>query len=358
MMDVSEFSKKYGIASQSIDKIVDQWILEKRVSDFLGTEIFAGVMISDLMMGDQLVDTVPPDVKDAFFNLMGDQADTRSEIETMILEKAHVSRESVIGLMNKIQGQLGEDTFKKTVGASAELATSGSQEGWDVAVHHHDFTQYVQVKVYQDANQAVEALKELQDKVDSGVIHDGSHVVHAIDFAVNSDIYADVSKKATELGLSAKVLDLGATHGQLRDQLTQAVDHVANAPLQHFFGELLQGVVASAALQTAANAFLVYKGAKDRAMAAEDTTYSTLVSAGGLSVAHITDQFLCHALMFAGLEKAAAFLSGPPGAVVVLGVGIGARGLLRRIADRRHVARRFAAGNIELQQLVERVASI
>jgi hypothetical protein len=356
MTTIEQFAEKHGAKARPIGEVVDRWILEKRIGDFLGTEVFGGIMIADLMVGDRLVDTVPPDVKDAFSHLMGAEVATRAEIERLIVEKAHNSREAVMGLMNKIQGQLGEDAFVRAVGHTAELAPSGSQEGWDVAVHHHDFTQYVQVKVYQDANPAVDALKELQAKIDAGVIHDGSHVVHSIDFAVNSDIYDEVSHKASESGLPTHVLNLGVTHDALRDHLNQTVDHVAGAPLHHFFSEILGGVETAAALNAAANAFLVYKGAKESAAAVEDTAYSTFVSAGGLLAAHATDALLAHALMFAGLEKAAAVLSGPAGAVVILGVGMGTRGLLRRVANRRHIARRLDAGNLALVKLAERMA--
>jgi len=98
------------------------------------------------------------------------------------LKSSHDSPQALTGLLNKIQGQLGEDAFVKAVGHSAHLAPSGSQEGWDVVVHQHGVDQYVQVKVYIDANQAVEALKELQTKIDAGVLHGGGHVIHSVDF--------------------------------------------------------------------------------------------------------------------------------------------------------------------------------
>lgn len=357
MTSIEAFAAKYDDRGRPINEVVDCWLLEKQISDFLGTQVFSGVMIADLMVGDRLVDIIPPDVKDGFYHLMGAQAATRADIERIILEKAHDSPEAVMGLMNKIQGQLGEDAFVKAVGHAAHLAPSGSQEGWDIVVHHHDFSQYVQVKVYSDPYEAIEALKDLDEKVDAGQIHDGADVVHSVDFAVNSDIYENVSHKASELGLQSHVLNLGATRDELRSQLDQAVDHVSGAPLHHFFSELLVNVETVAALHAAANAFLVYKGAKEMAAAIEDTTYSTLVSTGGLLAAHGTDALVVHAFMFAGLEKAAAILSGPGGTLIILGVGIGVRGLLRRVADRRHVARRLHSGNIRLSNLAEAVAA-
>lgn len=358
MTTIEQFATKHRAHARPIEEIIDRWLLERRIHDFFGTAIFGGITIGDLMIGDRLVDTIPPNVKDAFSDLMGAKAATRVDIERLILEKAHNGRESVMGLMNKIQGQLGEDAFVRAVGPSANLARSGSQEGWDIVVRHHDYTQYVQVKVYQNANQALEALKELQAKIDAGAIHDGRHAVNSIDFAVNSDIYDEVSQKADELGLSTKVLNLDVTHDELRDQLNQAVGHVAGAPFRHFFSEVLTSVGTAAAINAAANAFLVYKGAKESAVAVEDVTYSTLISAGGFLAAHTTDAVAIHALMFAGLEKAAAILSGAPGAVAIFGIGMGARGLLRRIADRRHIARRIEAGNLALMKLGEKIGCV
>jgi hypothetical protein len=357
MTTIDHFAETYHGDARPVDEVIDRWVLEKRVADFLGARILGGVMIADLMVGDRLVDTIPPDVKAGFFHLMGDQAATREEVAQIIIQKAADSREAVVGLMNKIQGQLGEDAFVRAVGHAAALAPSGSQEGWDIVVHHEGFSQYVQVKVYKNANKAIQALNELQQKVDAGQLHDGAHVIHSVDFAVNADIYDDVSRKASELGFRAHILNLGVTRDDLRDHLNQAVDHVSGAPLHHFFHELLGGVESSAALHAAANAFLVYKGAKEAAVAVEDAAYSTLVSAGGLLAAHATDALAVHAAMFAGLEKAAAILSGPAGAVVIFGVGMGARGLLRRIADRRHVAKRLRDGNARFLELVETLAS-
>lgn len=356
MTTIDHFVEAYHGDARPVDEVIDRWVLEKRVADFLGAGILGGVMIADLMVGDRLVDTISPDVKAGFFHLMGDQAATREEVAQIIIQKAADSREAVVGLMNKIQGQLGEDAFVRAVGHAAALAPSGSQEGWDIVVRHEGL-QYVQVKVYKNANRAVQALNELQQKVDAGQLHDGAHVIHSVDFAVNADIYDDVSRKASELGFRAHILNLGVTRDDLRDHLNQAVDHVSGAPFHHFFHELLGGVESSAALHAAANAFLVYKGAKEAAVAVEDAAYSTLVSAGGLLAAHATDALAVHAVMFAGLEKAAAILSGPAGAVVIFGVGMGARGLLRRIADRRHVAKRLRDSNARLLELVEALAS-
>lgn len=149
-MTIQEFVANYPIPSRPIEAIVRRWVAEKEVRDFLGATVIAGVTVADLMTGDRLVDTLSPDVKGAFRNLMGPGADTREEIERLILEKIELGDASVLGLINKIQGQLGEDTFVRLVGSAAQLAASKSQEGWDVRVGHAEPFKYVQVKVYED----------------------------------------------------------------------------------------------------------------------------------------------------------------------------------------------------------------
>jgi len=132
-------------------------------------------------------------------------------------------------------------------------------------------------------------------------------------FAVNSDIYEEVSQKAHDLGLHTHILSLHATQKDIRESLNAAVDHVGVAPLHHFFGELLGSGVTAAALNAAANALSRIQGCQGGGRGIEDTVYSTIVSAGALLAAHATDALAVHALMFAGLEKAAIILSGPIG---------------------------------------------
>jgi hypothetical protein len=100
--------------------------------------------------------------------LMGSVADSREEIERLILDKVDIGDAAVVGLINKIQGQLGEDLFVHEMGSSAQLAESGSQAGWDVRVGYEDAFRYVQVKIYEDANAV--PLDSLKDKLQAGTI--------------------------------------------------------------------------------------------------------------------------------------------------------------------------------------------
>jgi hypothetical protein len=351
---IEEFVQKYPSPTRPVSKIVQRWIVQKELRDFLGMPIMAGVTTLDVLVGDRLVDTLSPEVKQAFTELMGTRADTRAEIERLILEKFESGEEAVLGLMNKIQGQMGEDIFVQLAGPVARLAPSKSQEGWDVRVEHGDHLQYVQVKVHEDPNGVVEQLESLQQKILDGTLRDGDAPIARLDIAVNSEIYAEVKERAVELGYPGQILDLGETRMMIREGLSESFEHT-QAPFEHFFGELLGDALNPAIVHALANAFLLYKGAKDRRTAVEDTLYSAGLSAGGLLAATTVDQLLGHGLFLLDLHDAAALLSGPVGGFLLLGVSMGSRALLIRILDRRFVVVRLAAGNDHLAALIPKV---
>ena len=343
-MTIQEFAVKYGEAPKPIHSIVDQWVLEKRVDDFLGTALTGGVVIADLLEGGRLVDSIPAEVRVAFKELMKGDADTVDEIKAHLLEKIANGKTSLDGLRRKIQGTMGELAFKDNT-SGAELALSGSQRGWDVRVPRgSDEFQYVQVKVYEDAGGVVRKMQQVQEELESGLIKDGEQVIRSVDFAVNEDIYDDVRQMAIERGIPCQVLRIGKRHEHITDALDEAVECAGEAPLENFFEELMGGVCTGAALHAAVNGFLVWKGAKEEEEAIEDTVYDSLITAGGLFSAYIAE-----AVLLAQLESAAAVLASPLGAVVLTGVAIYTRAVLRRLADRRHVAKRLMLGNQKLK---------
>lgn len=355
-MSMDAFARKHPTPAQGIDTVVRRWIAQREVRDFLGTPILAGVTMLDLLMGDQLVDTLSPEVKQAFTTLMEGKADSRAEVERLILDKIEQGQESVVGLMNKIQGQMGEEVFVRLAGPAAHLADDKSQEGWDVFIDRGDHPQYVQVKVYEDADGIGQHLKALQEKLLAGTIRHGETPITRLDIAVNSEIYDEVRANAEALGYPGEILDLGETRGVMREALEQSVDHV-QAPFEHFFAELFGDALQPAVLHAMANAFLLYKGAKDRRLAVEDTLYSAGLSAGGLFAAAGTDQLLGHGLLLLDLQDAAALMSGPVGGILLLGVSLGTRAVLRRILDRRSVVRRLTTGNSHLAALCTRLSA-
>jgi hypothetical protein len=119
-----------------------------------------GVMVADLFIGDPLrLADLPPlsqEFRSAFSELMGSKADTYEEVRNLILDKAEKGESSVFGLMNKIQGQFGENLFVTASEGKGSLANLGNQESWDISVNHGDSIQYVQVKVYEDPDGVME----------------------------------------------------------------------------------------------------------------------------------------------------------------------------------------------------------
>src|SRR5262245_17401740 len=160
-MTIDEFAAKYPATGRSAETVVRRWVIEKKVRDFLGLPALGGVTIADLLLGDKLVDTLSPEVREAFSHLMEGAADTRAEIERLLVEKIDLGGGALLGLINKVQGQLGEDAFVRLVGSAARLAGNKSQEGWDVRVGLEPPFEYVQVKVYKDADAVVDHLARL-----------------------------------------------------------------------------------------------------------------------------------------------------------------------------------------------------
>lgn len=188
-----------------------RWMLEREVKEFLGFAVGGGVVLGDLLMNSDPEGKISPELLHGFQNLMGDKADTLPEIESILTDKLLLGDESVLGMINKIKGQIGENYFVDAahgMGLEAHLANSGSQEAWDVALGDglHGAKQYVQVKTYESADAVIHHMQIVADKVTAGIVTDGDTIVHAIDFAVPQDIYDEVVQKAAALGLSAHVI--------------------------------------------------------------------------------------------------------------------------------------------------------
>ena len=58
---------------------------------------------------------------------MRSSVSSREEIERLIVAKIELGDESVSGLINKIQGQLGEDIFTRAIGSSAQLQRAAAK---------------------------------------------------------------------------------------------------------------------------------------------------------------------------------------------------------------------------------------
>ena len=201
-MSIKNFKKKYSSSKKkAIDTIAQKWKKEKLADDFLGTEIMTGVLVSEFIVEGTHLSHVKldPEVKEAFSELMSGKVDSYTELRGLVVDKFDKGEKSVEGLINKIQGQYGENVFIENVGDGAELATSGNQEGWDVKIPREGFDEHIQVKVYKDADGVIEKMKEVNEKVLGG--KDEFENIDQINFAVNSDIYKSVKEAAEASGL-------------------------------------------------------------------------------------------------------------------------------------------------------------
>ena len=209
----------------------------------------------------------------------------------------------------------------------------------------------MQVKVYETAGAV--PLEHLKERLVTGAVSDHGQIIDHLDVAVPSDIYDEVRERALEIDYPGEIRNLHVTHDDIRDQLVDSVHNVEYG-LGHFFTELVGDVAVPAAMHAAVNGFLLYKGAKDRRAAVEDTLYSSGVSAGGIIAAHTVDQVLGHALIALDFQDAAAIIASPAGGILILAVGMTTRAFLRRIANRRFVVERLEASNEGLASLIER----
>lgn len=315
-MDIRTFCEQYGQRRRPVDDVLGKWRVEQ-VDSFLDNLVASGVLLSDLVIGDGLRDQISPELLEGFA-----KADTYDEVREILHEKLALGDKSVAGLVNNIKGRIGENTFAKEVGPRARLAEFGNQEGWDVAIDHTHGTQYVQVKMYKDADGVLRKMRDVQEKVDKGVITDGEEAVNHIDFAVPSDIFDEVKNAAlndTTLR-NIKVIPIPMTAGEAAQIVEKGVDNVGPQALEHFFGELLGDIAMAGSLHAAVNGFLMYKGAKEFEEAMADTAFATAISAAGFTAAMVTEFIL-----------EASRLGGP----ACILVGVGTRAFLSRVARSR-----------------------
>jgi hypothetical protein len=356
MRTIHEFLEKHKLCeSKPINLTIKKWVNEKKVDDFLFHSVGGGIIVADLLLGDGLIDqdAIAPEVLAGFKNLMKEKADSLEEVRAIFFEKMNNGEESLAGLINKIQGQLGEDQFVDAVGSAAQLANSGSQEGWDVAIDRGDFNQYVQVKVYNDADEVIERILETNQKVAAGFISGNGEIVERIDFAVNDEIYSEVKSRVEEMGLPNEIFDIGASRESIRLSLDQAGEVVGASPFEDMFSEFLGDTLTAAAIHTAAQGFLYWKGAKTSELAIEDAVYGTAISGVGIGAS-----MLFEAVVISEIETASFFLLGPLGAVCTVGAGMGAKAVFKRLTDRRFTAKRLILDNGQLEKLIHSFSSL
>ena len=362
-MTAKEFLERYGASDRKLKDVLHKWSLEKEVDSFLNTRLAEGLLIADYFSNGEMYDqlakklTIPDELSAALKQLSKEELDTVSEIRDRFISLNEKGEASVRGFMLKAQGQLGEDAFLASVGDTAKLAESGSQEGWDVLINGEDGPRFVQVKVYEDADAVIRKMKEVNERVLAGEITGPEDViVTQIDFAVSDNILEEVQRAAEELELPNKVMGIGASRDSIRAILEEGRDNCLNEELLlelgagEFFQELLGSTATYGLTFMALNGLLVYLGAKEREQWAEDTFHQSLAGIAGATAATVAD-----VIFLTRLEAAIGVLGAPIGLGGVLLVGMGTRAFVRRLSDRRFVAKNIVEGSKSIEQMTKRM---
>jgi hypothetical protein len=334
-MNIDQFVTQFSGESKGIDDVLRQWQFDE-LDELVGTLqsqhdqfVGAAVIVGDAVYGGTLLDQISPELQQAFVNLMGKRADTYSAMRKILLDHSchgdgafrAFDDPHVVGFVNKIKGQIGENLFQHHVGSAAILAESGSQEAWDVAVKQADgLHHYVQVKLYADPHKVVRHMVKVHQRVlDGGLAGVDQETVSHVYFAVPENIKDDVQRLvAGHDGLSDMLYDktIPISAHDAAGLVSEGISNVGPDQLSHFFYELLGGAVAAGSLHTVVNGFLWYKGSKDFSAAFADAMASTAISTSGIAMGLIAET-LCNSVIFSGA------------------VGVGGRFFLGRMAKSR-----------------------
>jgi hypothetical protein len=321
------FAEQHGT-----DKIFRRWLLEKEVQDFLHLNVTGGIILVDVLTGHGMLDTISPQLLAACKNLMGDKIASADQINQMLVDRMMEGDASVLGFINKIKGQIGEDVFVDTAnhaGLSAHLADLRNQEAWDVAVTSHDgVTEYIQVKTMASPDAVIEHMKSVAAKVAEGTIKDGANgaTVHDISFAVPEDIFQAVHDKALAAGLATKVISFPLPAADAAQMVQDGFDNAAYLGLGNFFQQLAGGMLTATVLHSLVHAYLLHKGACKAENMLGEVSSKVALSGGGIAAGLGMESLL------KGLGVATGSL---PAVAVIMATSLSVRGLLRRIASRR-----------------------
>ena len=357
-MDADRFCKEYeakGTCIRPINDVIDSWDNQGKLrtaDDFLGMEALIAVLVADAAMGDGLLDQISPELLEAFTARRGEGLDSYDEIRAYLQEMLARGEHSVAGVVNQIKGQIGELVFREEAGGHAYLAHATNQEAWDIAIPDpHGATEYVQVKIYHSADQAVNKMLEVQHKVDAGSISDGSNAVHHINFAVNEDIADAVrAKAALHPALSnIDVYSIPMSNSDATDVVVEGFNNVGPEQLAHLFNEWFGGTLTATCLHGMANAFLVYKGKKAISAATESTLVSTLITAPGVAAAQTS------AWLTAKLQL--AFLSAHP-VITAVAAGMLARAVTKQWYESREATVSVIDNEVRHTKLLSRALRI
>jgi hypothetical protein len=276
----------FGRPVDSIENVLKQWDAEQKSysgDDITGMTAMLAVLGADAVTGDRLLNQISPELLQAFAHLEGEKADTYEEVRAILAEKLALGDASVLGLVNKVKGQVGEDKFVETFDHSA-LVESRNQEAVDAFIASSNGSlRYVQVKMYADPNKVVEHMLEVQHKVADGQILVDGNLADAVDFAVPADIADAVREKAAnhpEL-LGMNILPLPTTASEVGDVVMDAANNVAH-PVLHLAQDALGSVMTVAALDLLTNTYMVAAGKRSATEAGQHAVINTSISTVGV----------------------------------------------------------------------------
>lgn len=332
MVTIHEFARRYGQhRPKPIEQVANRWQRQAQLDHLLGSTVAGGITLGDLMVGDGLRDQISPELLRAFHELMGEEAESYDQVRQILLDRLEDGPASVLGMINKIKGQVGENWFLEEAtrhGLDARLADLGNQEAWDVAIDHADgATQYVQVKMYQNPGEIVTHIQEVQSKLEvPGRITDGDQAVRTIDFAIPAETIEPVQRRLDELNLAdVNLIPMEGSASEAANVVQAGFNAVGPEAVQHLFAQLAGAGAAAAALHGLVNGFLVYKGAKTGADFLGDTAGDTGLTLGGIAAGMGVEAVLSHL----------AWVGGVPTWVLVVSTSITTRAVLARVGSRR-----------------------
>ena len=278
-----------------IDDVINKWNEELtgvNDGDGVGTATMLAALGLDAAVGDGLLNQVSPDLLHSMTNLMGEKADTYEEARQLIAKQIANGDHSFAGFVSKIKGQLGEDQFVKE-NAEYVLAISKSQEGVDAMRGlGSGFVEAVQVKMYQNANQVIQHMRVVQQKVSDGLTVQGESI-DKLSFAVPYDIADKVRSDAAQYAdLSAiEIIPVGVTSKAVAEVVKQAGDNISH-PYLHIAGDAFSTIGLMVALDALTNTYLCVKGKKTLADVARDITVKTPIGALAIGTSKTTAVFL------------------------------------------------------------------
>jgi len=328
-MNAQEFIQTYKVPNSfKSTNYFDKWKQEKEIDGLLGSMVAGGVTLGEVLSNDDLSDQISQELYDGFKSLMGDKINSYEDIRDILVEKMEIGDRSVLGLVNKIKGQIGENAFIQEahqLGVNAKLAESGSQEAWDVAIDRGGETQFVQVKLYSDADNVIQHIEKVNQKIAESVLFYEGTSIEQIDFAVPQEIFQEVQEKVIEKGLNTEILPFNMSASEGAEIVMDGFENISEEGLEELFEQLLGSAMpASFALHGLINAFLVYKGAKEADEYLSDTalqaSISTMASGTGLAV-----DALLHKLSWIG---------GVPTAILVTTTSMASRAIIKRVVNR------------------------